>query len=170
MNSEKKSSSQVDLRGFDYALAPYVLQQQWRMEKLQSQLAKAQAVAMEAQKKLDALTMRLQAQAEHMQKSLLTSINPATYQHGLAFLGQLQEQIVVQKQFLHDLQSNVARLRSANIAQQSRLDGLDEHKLESERAYAAEIIRSTAAEADRDWIARGHHHTQSPSASVEVPQ
>lgn len=168
MTGAKTSPAQVDLRGFSYPLAPHTLQQQWRMDKLQSQLAKAHAAVIDAQGKLDAMHGVLRTQSEHMQQSLLKTPNPATYQHGLAYLAQLQHQIGIQKQSLDDLREEHARLRAENIAQQRKLDGLEEHKTQSQQIYAAEIIRSEAAEADRDWIGRAHHRVEAQSTPEEA--
>lgn len=153
--------SQVDLRGFSYALSPFVRQQRWHMDSLQAQLARAQRLVVESQKECEVMRASLCAQSAHIQQSLLQRPNPSAYHQGLAFLAQLQQRISAQKKSLQALQAERLRLQSECLAQQRKLDGLEEHRTLALQDYATQAAQREAAEADRDWIGRAHHRSVS---------
>ncbi len=153
-------SSHVDLRAFNYPLAPYVRQQQWHMDALQTRLAQALKAVADAQAALDALRALLGTQAQQIQHNLNTRPDPASHRRGLAFLAQLQHRIGAQVQQLQMLQAQRESLQADCIAQQRKLDGLAEHRAQAIDEYAAEATRRELAEADRDWIGRLHRQAK----------
>lgn len=148
--------SRVDLRGFSYALSPYVRQQEWHMDSLKAQLARAQRLVVEAQGKFDAMGASLRAQSAHIQQGLHQRPDPSSHQRGLSFLAQLQQRITDQKRSLLALESERLRLQSECLAQLRKLDGLEEHRTVALHDYASQAAQREATEADRDWLGRFH--------------
>ncbi len=154
MNRPTTPSARVDLRGFAYALTPFVRQQEWQMESLQTQLVQAQRAVAEANAKLESLKALLHAQAAHVEQGLLKRPDPLAHRRGLQFLAQTQQHIVAQKGSVAALVKEHKRLQAESIDQQRKLDGLAEHRAQAEQEYAEEATRREAAEADREWIGR----------------
>lgn len=153
---EQSISPQADMRGFHYALTPFVRQQEWAMEVLQKQLAQLSKALFQAQEELQGMQAALQAQSHQMQQAMLQRANPQAYQQGLGFLVQLQQNIVLTHKKLEALRTQHSKTQAACVAQHCKLDGLAEHRIQAENDYVNELTRLAATEADRDWIGRRH--------------
>jgi len=154
MSKHPASSPQVDMRGFQYDLMPFVKKQEWQMESLQRQLSKAQAAVVQAQEELAAMQGALQVQSQEIQKASLARPDPLAHQRGLEFLVHLLHRIQEQQLTVEELQAEKAAIQSECVAQQCKLDGLAEHQAQARQDFAVEQARLAASEADRDWIGR----------------
>jgi hypothetical protein len=169
MSRPERLPAHVDLRGFTYALAPFAQQQAWRMEKLRHALTSSQQQLAAALSHLQILQQGFQVQARHVQQGMLSHSDPTAHRRGLAYLAQLRTRMVAQEQELEKLQFQSKQLQAQCTAQQVRLDGLAEHRMQELESYAAELARRQAAEADRQWISRVAQRRQdTPTVEVET--
>ncbi len=166
MSQHEPSPSQVDLRGFDYALAPFVRQQEWRMERLQQQLAAVQRELASARQQRNTLLANLHAQAGSMQAQLEARVDANAHQRGLAYLAGLRQRIHLQDGEIARLEGDRSRAQADCMAQQVKLDGLEEHRAGELRTFVEEATRREAAEADRDWIGRASLRAVPPATPV----
>lgn len=166
--SDRQPSGQGDVRGFVYALEPFVRQQEWRMEQIQNSLARVRQDLAEASRQRDALRDTLQGLAADMQRRLGQRPDPQEHRRGLEYLRQLQQEIAGRTAEIDRLDLRRGELQLAVVAQQRKLDGLDEHRAEELEVFVAEAARHAAAEADRDWVGRMPQRTPSTNAAVEA--
>lgn len=158
MNTKQKASAQVDMRGFQYALKPFVQQQEWFMESLQRELSKAQFALVQAQDELKAMQTKLEMQSAQIQQALGRRFDPLAHRRGLEFLVKLTHRIQKQHRSLEKLRTEKTRIQAECLTQQRKLDGLAEHRTQAQDDFAIEKVRLAAAEADRDWISRIRHN------------
>lgn len=144
----------ADMRGFQYALTPYVQKQEWIKESLQRKLSKAQVALAQAQEDLAALQAKLEAQSAQLQQAQLRHPDPIAHQHGLAFLVAVLQSIEMQKETVEQLEKEKKLIQMEYLAQQCKLDGLAEHHDQAQQVFAVEQTRHAASEADREWIGR----------------
>ncbi|WP_198971509.1 hypothetical protein [Xylophilus sp. ASV27] len=152
--SNSSTSTTADVRGFSYSLAPFLHQQEWRMDKARNELARIQReiTAVEAEREqLDAMTQNCAAE---LQCRFSSHADIDGYRRGLAYLALLRHRVMASQQRHGLLRSRRAELQSEVIAQQRKLDGLERHRADELQVYAQEIERIASAEADRDWIGR----------------
>lgn len=149
-------SSQVDLRGFAYALEPLQHKQQWRMEQLQRQFAKAQAVWLEAKNDLLKLQRMFNDQSELARVALQKRFDPQTHRQTVAYLTQLGQQ--VEESLLTEANKREEReaIFTDMIEQHKKLDMLVDHKNFELEEYVKEMSRLDQIQVDRDWISRTH--------------
>ncbi len=160
MSKDNPSLVQVDMRGFQYALKPFVQKQEWIKESLQRKLSKVQSALTDAQDELMMTQGRLEAQSMQIQQALLKHPDPVAHQRGLEFLVSLLQSIEAQKQAIEKLQTEKRAIQSEYLAQQCKLDGLNEHYVQAQQEFAVEQTRNAAAEADREWVGRMKHRGQ----------
>ena len=159
MSQSAAFSSQVDLRGFDYALEPLQRKQQWRLDALQTRLARARSQESLAQTRLRAKQTAYRHELVLADQALQRHLDPQALQRTMAYLAQMAQQV-------HEADQTVANCRQARralvqecIVQQQKLDTLSRHREECLLAYVAETSRLELAQADRDWIV--HRHVRS---------
>lgn len=144
----------VDVRGFVYALEPVRQQQQWRMDKLMSALARAQQALIEIHARMGEVLGLHDEQAQRSGEALLHSMDPGAHRLALGFLTQLRGEW---KQLDAQRKEQILerdRLRKACMALQLRLDGMTQHKEDALTQYANDIRQRESNEHDRDWLAR----------------
>jgi len=93
-------------------------------------------------------------QAEETGRSLLQRIDPSVHRHALSYLASLRSQW---RQLDLRRQTQLAardRLRRECVAQQLRIDGLAQHRVDALTQYADEVRQRNSVEQDRDWLAR----------------
>lgn len=168
MSNQQADSAQVDMRGFQYALTPFVKKQEWHMESLQRQLSKAQVAWAQAQEELKTMQIGLEVHSAQVQQALDKRPDPFTHQRGLEFLVTLRNHIQKQHRTLDSLRVEKARIQSECLVQQRKLDGLAEHRNQAQSDFASEQARHVAAEADRDWIGRMRHNTRDVRRNEDV--
>ena len=149
-------SSQVDLRGFTYALEPLQHKQQWRMEQLQCQFAKAQAAWLESKNELLKLQRMLSDQSDLARDALQKRVDPQTHRQTVAYLTQLNQR--VEESILAEASKREERelIFASMIEQHKKLDVLVEHKNLELEDYVKEMSRLDQIQVDRDWIARSY--------------
>lgn len=152
--SASQSVPNVDLRGFSYALTPYLRKQEWQMERLQARMTGLQHSLAQAEHALQEQEASMQAHAAQMRQAMHSRPDPLLHRRGLAFLSGLHARIDSQKQEVQALRAQKADLQAECLAQQRSIDGLLEHRTQALHEYALEAGRAAAAEADRDWVGR----------------
>lgn len=164
-NSKTELPSQVDLRGFRYALEPLQTKRQWHLNALQAQLGREQQRLGERRQTLKA------QQGEHRDQSHLASaamrvhLDPIVHQRALAYLARLHGTIQESQGILNELQIQCDNTKKECVEQQCKVEVLEQHRRDQLRDYAADMTAKQAAEADRDWVAR----TQWLSKSFGLP-
>lgn len=144
----------ADPRGFTYPLTPYLRQQTWHMERLESRLAQVNRALLAARAEGDALQAAFADQASHLHRLMQPRPDPLAQQRGLTYLAFLQGQIQAQAEEMTRLASQKSTLQTECVAQQRKIDGLAEHRAAAVQDHANELARLAAAEADREWIGR----------------
>lgn len=160
MSAMEPASSTVDLRGFSYALSPYLAQQRWILDRIENQMAQAQKALTAVLAQFDEAQSALNNQAADLQQQLLQRPDPGGYQRGLLYLVDRQHHLQTLQQEIEVRRAKCKELSATRIAQQSKVDGLQEHREQALKDYAQESIRAASAEADRAWIGR-HQYRQS---------
>lgn len=144
----------VDVRGFVYALEPVRQKQQWRLDKLMAELARAQQALAEIEGRIAEVQQLHDQQAEAAGQALLRRLDPGAHRRALGYLAQLREQSR-QLREQRELQLSARDdLRQACVAQQLRIEGLTRHKEDALTQYADEVRQRASTEQDRDWLAR----------------
>lgn len=154
INSASAAGRDVDVRGFVYTLEPIRQKQQWRLDKLMADLARAQQLLTETEDRLAELQQRHDLQAEASGKLLLQRLDPEVHRRALGYLAQLRGQAHHLAAERDGQRSARDRLREACVAQQLRIESLTRHKDDALVAYADEVRKRGITEQDRDWLAR----------------
>lgn len=155
-SNEKPSSAarDVDVRGFVYALEPVRQQQQWRLDKLMSALARAQQALRNTEMRIDQVQALHDEQALSASHALQQRMDPRTHRHALGFLMHLRDQHKQLDVLRQEQLAEKDRLRKECMALQLRLDGMTQHKEDALTTYADEVRQRNSNEQDRDWLAR----------------
>ncbi|WP_440534018.1 hypothetical protein [Variovorax sp. YR566] len=144
----------VDVRGFAYPLEPIRQREQWRLDRLMAELARAQQAILETEAEMTRLQHAHDQQATAMAQALPLRLDASAHRRALGYLAHLRGQWQ-QLDVRHEAQCvERDRLRQQCVAQQVRLDGLARHKEDALTAYADEIRHRDRNEQDRDWLAR----------------
>lgn len=167
MKDNPVQSAHADLRGFTYALAPYLRKQEWQMERLENRLARLRQLLVELREQRAALDLDFQSQVSLLQLNWQPRPNPQMHQRGLGYLAQLRGQIQQKDKEIDALCEQNAFLQAECVAQQRKIDGLQEHRADAIQEYANDCARSAAAEADRNWIGRLYYRTARDAHSFE---
>ena len=152
-------NSQADMRGFNYALAPYLRKQEWLYERLQNQLAQRNRELATAREMLEALQEQLELQAKSLQDLMHTRPSPEVHKQGMAYIARLRKQISEKDTEVQVLLQERNQAQTQCVTQQLKLDGLHDHREQEQASYAAQAMRLAAAEADRDWMGRAYQRT-----------
>ncbi|MCJ0764539.1 hypothetical protein [Variovorax terrae] len=144
----------VDLRGFVFSLEPIHQRQQWRLNRLQRDLAVIQADIRTREAELARLISHWDEQARTLNYSGVLRLAPNLYQQMLMYLSQSQSRIDEQRQALVDRQREHVQVQKLCLAAQLRLDGVLQHRTDELKSYANTIRHRQAGEQDRDWAAR----------------
>lgn len=167
MKENPPQSTHADLRGFTYALAPYMRKQEWQMERLENRLALLRQSLAESREQRAALNLDFQSQVSHLQLNWQPRPNPQMHQRGLGFLAKLRGRIQEKDRDVEALCEQKALLQAECVAQQRKIDGLKEHRADAIQEYVNDAARSAAAEADRNWIGRLYYRTARGAESFE---
>lgn len=143
-----------DARGFVYALAPYRHKQQWGLQRLEQELARAAHELADAMQQHALLESVYEQQTQILRSLVACGPNPGAHRQGLLFLADLVTQIGQSKTSLEALHAKKDSSRAACMAQQLRLNELEEHRLRAHRTFVDDRARNEAVEADRDWMGR----------------
>lgn len=154
MSQDQIQSSQVDTRGFTYALAPYMRKQEWQLELLENRLAQSQKALDEARKERERLDEVFADQLSHLQVQSQSRPNPQMHSRGIGYLADLRSRMKAQDDEVGKLRARRDEFQAQLVAQQRTIDGLVEHRGDALKEFVEEETRRQAAEADRDWIGR----------------
>ena len=144
----------VDARGFAYALEPVRQRQQWRLDRLLSELARAQHAVAAVESRRTAMQHTHDQQAYSASQKAGRSLDPQAYRQALTYLASLRGQCQALAS-QRDVQTKALdALRQQCVAQQLRLEGLSRHKEDALTIYAETMRRRASVEQDRDWLAR----------------
>jgi flagellar biosynthesis chaperone FliJ len=144
----------VDLRRFEYPLEPIRRQRQWRLDALRAELGQVQRRVDEAERALAALDERVRTAVERTARLLAERVDPVTHPRGLRWIVRLRRERAAADEALAALRIERARVQAACLAEQQRLEVIEEHRSESVSAFAREEEGRMAREADRDWLLR----------------
>ncbi|GKS74664.1 hypothetical protein AVME950_07230 [Acidovorax sp. SUPP950] len=167
MKENAAQSVNADLRGFTYALAPYMRKQEWQMERLENRLARLRQSLAESREQRAALDLDFQSQVAHLQLNWQPRPDPHMHQRGLGYLAQLRGHIQEKDREIEALCEQKALLQADCVAQQRKIDGLKEHRADAIQEYVNDAARAAAAEADRSWIGRLYYRTARGAESFE---
>ncbi|MDN8618016.1 hypothetical protein [Variovorax ginsengisoli] len=148
------AGSDVDVRGFVYALEPVRQKLQWRLDKLMADLARTQQLVTKLEGQMAEISQRHDREAHAAGQALVSRMNPDAHRRALDYLTQLRNQsrLLAEEHRAKSLERD--RLRAACVAQQLRIEGLTQHKEEALIEYADEVRKRISTEQDRDWLAR----------------
>jgi flagellar biosynthesis chaperone FliJ len=153
-------TSDVDLRGFAYPLEPLLTLQRWDADALQAKLAKLDRQVAQSADALAQLTADYAHRAQAMRAGQGAAFDPTAYGRSLAYLGDLQGQIVEAERQLAGMKEQRRLLQQASWKAQLKVDVSSSHRSECIAEYAASQSGRLNSERDRDWLARAQHSTQ----------
>lgn len=146
--------SQVDLRGFQYALEPLLRKQQWRVDALQAKLAAMDKRVGAARRECTEAAMAFDTCAGGLRQTGSGRLDPDAYARGLAWLAALQADLE-QKKLRHErLRLDREALLGTCLQAQRKVDVTSEHKDECLKEYVLTEQNRLSSEVDRDWLAR----------------
>jgi hypothetical protein len=146
--------SDVDLRGFRYALEPLLRKQQWRVEALQARLAAADKSVAAARHACAEVQSALDACAQGLRQPGGRTLDPQAYGRGLAYLAALQAELARRTLHLETLRIDRDALRETYLQAQVKADLTIEHKGECLKEYVLAEQNRVSGEVDRDWLSR----------------
>jgi glycine/D-amino acid oxidase-like deaminating enzyme len=127
--------SQVDLRGFQYALEPLLRKQQWRVDGLQARLAAMNKLVAAARRECTQVEAALESCAGGLRQAGGGRLDPDAYARGLAWLATLQADLE-QKKLRHErLRLDREALLDTWLQAQRKVDVTSEHKDECLKEY-----------------------------------
>jgi hypothetical protein len=144
----------VDARGFAYALEPARQKQQWRLDGLMSELARARQALAGLEARMSEIMDRHDRAAEAATQTLRHRLSPESHRRTLEFLAHLRGQWQALSTERDRRRDECDRLRGACARQQLRIESLSRHREEALAAYAGEMRHRLAVERDNDWLAR----------------
>jgi hypothetical protein len=165
---DQPNKQRADARGFRYALAPYMKQQEWLMEKVQTELGQAQNHLRELRQSSNSADGALRSQSAHMEAGLQRGIDPRAHSQGLVYLVSLQKTLIELKGRIESAQQRQRALLTERLKLQQKLDGLERHRAQELASYVQEVTRLEAVEADRDWLAREHLRISAQTKPLEM--
>lgn len=154
MSQDQTQSSQVDIRGFVYALAPYMRKQEWQRELLENRLAQSQKALDTARRERECLDVVFADQLLHLQVQSQSRPNPQMHSRGIGYLANLRSRMKAHDDEVAKLRARRDELKAQLVAQQRTIDGMVEHRAGALKEFVDEETRRQSAEADRDWIGR----------------
>jgi hypothetical protein len=157
--------SQVDLRGFHYALEPLLRKQQWRVDALQAKLAAMDKLVNAARQACAEVESALDSCAHSLRQPGGGRVEPAAYARGLAYLAVLQGDLEQKKLRYETLRLDRAALLDTYLQAQRKVDVTSEHKDECLKEYVLTEQNRLSSEVDRDWLARA---AQRPATQASV--
>lgn len=144
----------VDVRGFQDLLAPVRQRQQWRIDRLLTELTRAQKSLAVVEHDIAAVDSARETCVRAAARALAERIDPNAHRGSLLYLAQLQARSEELKVLRQTRQHACDDIRQACTAAQLRLEGLSRHRSEALQSYADEIRQHATVEQDRDWLAR----------------
>lgn len=154
MNTRDPLTPTPDPRGFRYALAPYVQQQQWALTALMSRQARAEQAARDARSALSRSEHELAVHTQQLQQASRQRPDPAAHQQAMTYLTALQQRLQQQRHQLEQAQAHLEQARGACLQQQRKVEGLEQHRNSARAEFLREQERQGARAADHDWLAR----------------
>lgn len=146
--------SDVDARAFVYALEPIRQRQQWRLDKAQAALSRAQGELAETEAALMQVLETHEEYARQVSSQLALRLDPVVHRLSLARLSRFREKAKQLEESRLRLRDRCEALRETLLSERVRLDGLDRHKHDALTQYAAEMRHLALNERDRDWLGR----------------
>lgn len=144
----------VDLRKFKYQLMPLLKQANWKLDALQLDLGRARQLYEQCQCELVEQENQLKAQLLKIRDAWNEKLNIVNHRHGLFFVQDMQIKIDQKRKELSEKQAELALILEKCIAQQRRVELLENHQKELKAVFVTEQTNLLSAEIDRDWNAR----------------
>ncbi len=149
--------SQVDLRGFQYALEPLLHKQQWHVDALQAKLAAMDRLMVAARRECALAEAGLKACAADLQRPGGGRLDPDAYARGLLYLAALQGDLEQKQLGFERLRLDREALLGNYLLAQRKVDVTSGHKDECLKEYVLAEQNRLSSEVDRDWLARAGH-------------
>lgn len=154
MSAEKSRSSQIDVRGFRYALEPLQRKHEWQLAALETQLGHRHRDLKDSREALSKLQSRHRQQLAWAQSlDPRRALDPQSRQRLLACLVQLDEEIRQAGQVVEQRLQAVQESQAACNHKRRKIEALDKHRETSLKEFAEEQGRIQFAQLDRDWMA-----------------
>jgi hypothetical protein len=141
---------------FDYALDPLLQQARWQLDAALAELATNA-------RKLDAHKTAADAHHRHvtalicwMKPASALSLDPVNARNRVAYLRQAADKTANFEREVAQAQEEVQRLQSVCREKQLKLDAIERHRCDSEKDHHHAHAQKAAAQADDDWLVRGH--------------
>lgn len=144
-----------DLRGFAWRLAPLRARAEWARDRAASGLSQALREDQAALAACQDLSRQYQGQSGFVPASVPGVIDAALHAQRLAYLAYLRLQCQ-EAEDNHALRREQLVQSRAQCSDRMRdVEGLQRARALALRSHVAAMRRADAAEADRDWLARG---------------
>ncbi|WP_433693407.1 hypothetical protein [Herbaspirillum seropedicae] len=148
------SMADVDLRGFEYPLAPLLLQHKWTLETLQVSMARVLGKLNDLRGEVHKAEQARNAQQEHLKQFPQRYLDPFLRRRALDYLTHTREAISSLQQRVDAVQSEHKALLSQCQKEQVQIDLLEQHQKQQLEDYALRQRAKTAAAMDHEWVAR----------------
>ncbi|MGN8064558.1 hypothetical protein ACTJK4_23115 [Ralstonia sp. 22111] len=145
---------QPDLRGFEYAVEPLRQQRRWHVERVLAELGRLQHDISQAQEVVRRFCIEYEGHARAIAETIHQRFDIDTHRRGLYWLAALRSQILESESRLDMLQQKKVEMQQAFVLAQQKLDVMERHRDESIADYAQAQNGRLLAQADQDWMAR----------------
>lgn len=144
----------IDLRGFDYQLAPLQQQACWILDDLQARTARALAGLQALQAQLRQVEEGCEEQRRHLAGNAQRYLDAALHRRALDYLLHASASMAALEEKIDAAQAAHKDLLEQCLQQQLRIDMFESHRLRQMEEYAMAQRTRTAAEQDHAWTAR----------------
>ncbi|MCO4855929.1 hypothetical protein MKD49_05460 [Herbaspirillum sp. WGmk3] len=148
------SMADVDLRGFEYPLAPLLLRHKWALEALQVSMARVLRKLNDLRSEVHNAEQARNAQQEHLKQFPQRYLDPFLRRRALDYLTHTREAISALQERVEAAQSEHKALLSQCQKEQVQIDLLEQHQKQQLYDYALRQRAKTAAAMNHEWIAR----------------
>lgn len=144
----------ADLRGFQYPLEALMRREQWQLDRLRAEWARAQRATREARQGLVRLDARHGQAREAIALRWTNRPDAGLHSASIVYLARLQTEMKTQREHIDTLAQRQAHARTHYLDQRKRLSAIERHREDALGEFAREQLRRASVEADRDWLSR----------------
>ncbi|QNB08833.1 hypothetical protein G5S34_20120 [Herbaspirillum frisingense] len=144
----------IDLRGFDYQLAPLQQRAYWILDDLQARAARALAGVQALKTQLRQVEDGCEEQRRHLAGNAQRYLDPAMHRRALDYFLRTSASMAALREQIDAAHCTHRELVEQCLQQQLRIDMFESHRLRQMEEYAMAQCTRTAAEQDQAWTAR----------------
>ena len=144
----------ADLRGFQYPLEAMMRREQWQLDRLRAEWARAQRATREARQGLARLDARHSQAREAIALRWTNRPDAGLHSASIVYLARLQTEIKNQREQIDSLAQRQTQARTHYLDQRQRLSAIERHREDALGEFAREQLRRASVEADREWLSR----------------